>query len=448
MSSSKAPVPTTGIAERVLEHAKRSAEQAEVFLIASEDTPVRFEANHLKQLSTRQTQGIALRIIKNGRIGFAATTAPGDVEGLVAMALDVAPFGAEARFAFPGATPYPDVPVYDEAVLAVSTGTMAQLGQSLIDRIRAEAPDLQCEGSVRHTVQHVRLLTSAGADAEYRRTSFGLHVEGTLVRGTDMLFVGDGDGSCHPITDTSEVERLVLQQLAWARENASPNRTARLPVIFTPQGFASTFIAPLASAFSGRSVHQGSSPIGERRGERVYDERITVIDDATLAFRPSSRIIDDEGVASRRVPLIERGVVRSFLYDLQTAGLAGAQSTGHGERSLTTQPAISPATLVVEAGDTTFDEMVRGIDEGVVVELLMGATQGNVQGGDFSGNVLLGYKIEGGKITGRVKNTMVAGNAHTALAEVMAVGSEGRWLGGSLFVPPIAFSGLSVSVTG
>ncbi len=313
--------------------------------------------------------------------------------------------------------------------------------------MRAEAPDLMCEGSVRRAVQQVRLLTSAGADVSYRKSNFSVHVEGTLVRGTDMLFVGDGDGSCHPITDTKEIERATLQQLTWARETASPCTTGKLPVVFTPQGFAGAFLAPLASAFSGRSVYQDASPIGHRRGERAYDERITIVDDATLAYRPSSRIADDEGVPSRRVPLVERGVIASFLYDLQTAGLAGAESTGHGERSLATQPAIGFGTLTIAAGDRTFDEMVRSIDEGVIVEMLMGATQGNVQGGDFSGNVLLGYKIERGRIAGRVKNTMVAGNVHAALAEVMAVGSEGRWLGGSLFVPPIAFSALSVSVT-
>jgi len=438
----------TAILERVLDLAKRSAEQVEAFSVATEETPVRFEANHLKQLSTRSTQGIALRVIRNGRIGFAASTRPGDIEGLVAMALEVAPFGAEARFAFPGAAVYPDVAVYDPAVPAVATDTMVQLGQSLIDRVRAEAPDLLCEGSVRRATQRVRLLTSAGADVAYERSTFSVHVEGTLVRGTDMLFVGDGDASCHPLTDTTAIERAVLEQLARSRETASPCRPGKLPVIFTPQGFASTFTAPLGSAFSGRSVYQGSSPVGHRRGERAYDERITIVDDSTLAFRPPSRIADDEGVPSRRLPLVERGVVANFLYDLQTAGLAGTASTGHGERSLTTQPAIGFGTLIVEAGDRTFDEMVRGIDEGIVVEMLMGATQGNVQGGDFSGNVLLGYKIEGGRLTGRVKNTMVAGNAHEALADVLAVGSEGRWLGGSLLVPPVAFTGLSVSATG
>jgi PmbA protein len=89
--------------------------------------------------------------------------------------------------------------------------------------------------------------------------------------------------------------------------------------------------------------------------------------------------------------------------------------------------------------------MVRGIKEGLIVEELMGAGQGNVMGGDFSGNVLLGYKIENGEIVGRVKDTIVAGNVHEALRNVLAIGSEARWVGGSVFTPPLLFERLAVS---
>jgi len=210
-------------------------------------------------------------------------------------------------------------------------------------------------------------------------------------------------------------------------------------------GVASALIGPLAIAFSGRMVHQGQSPLVGQLGKEMYVARLSVWDDATLAYRPGSRPFDDEGVASRRIPLIEKGVVRSFMYDLQTAGLAKAESTGSAERSLAAQPSISTSCLLVDEGDVRFAEMVRGVKEGLVVEELMGAGQGNVMGGDFSGNVLLGYKIEGGEITGRVKDTMVAGNVHAALKHVAAIGREARWIGGSVRTPALMFERLTVS---
>ena len=81
---------------------------------------------------------------------------------------------------------------------------------------------------------------------------------------------------------------------------------------------------------------------------------------------------------------------------------------------------------------------------GLVIEELMGAEQGNILGGDFSGNVLLGFKVENGKIVGRVKDTMVSGNVYQLLNDISAVGSDARWLGG-LNTPSLYFPGISVA---
>ncbi|GAH19453.1 unnamed protein product, partial [marine sediment metagenome] len=94
---------------------------------------------------------------------------------------------------------------------------------------------------------------------------------------------------------------------------------------------------------------------------------------------------------------------------------------------------------------TSFDEMVNDIKEGLVIEQLMGATQGNILGGDFSGNVLLGYKVESGKIVGRVKDTMVSGNIHQILKQITAIGSETKWVGGFLNTPPLYCPSVSVA---
>ena len=139
------------------------------------------------------------------------------------------------------------------------------------------------------------------------------------------------------------------------------------------------------------------------------------------------------------------GAAANFIYDLQTAGKAGAQSTGSGERSLSSPPSPSAGVLLVGEGDASLEEMIAGMDEGLIVERLLGAGQSNILGGDFNANVLLGFKVEKGKVKGRVKDTMVAGNVYKALNDVIAVGSEGRWLGGSLYAPPIACANIAVA---
>jgi PmbA protein len=89
--------------------------------------------------------------------------------------------------------------------------------------------------------------------------------------------------------------------------------------------------------------------------------------------------------------------------------------------------------------------MAADIKEGLIIEQLMGGEQGNILGGDFSGNVLLGYKIENGKVSGRVKNTMVYGNVYQLLKDVAAIGNDSRWVGSSLNTPSIYCPQISVA---
>ena len=432
--------------EDILTRAKKVAEAAEVFLVASEETPVRFEANRLKHIQSKQSSYLALRIVRQGKIGYALTTSLDDGQNLVDMAVETAQFGMPAKFEFPVVSAYPDVEIYDTDA-DVPLKEMVELGQKLINTVRGHTPDIVCEADVTKMDIKVKIINSRGGQASYQGSAFSLGIEGSLIRNTDMLFVGESQSSCHPLTDPQSVTDVVIRQLELARNQASVS-TQSLPVIFTPQGVASALISPLMAAFNGKTVLQGASPIGNRLGEPVFDEKLSLWDDPTLDYRPSSRPCDDEGVASQRTPLIEQGVVTNFLYDLQTAGLAGTRSTGSGDRGSGGLPSPSPSAFIIGPGVTTFDEMVGDIKEGLVIEYLMGAGQGNILNGDFSGNVLLGYKVENGKIVGRVKDTMVSGNIYQALKQVAAIGNEARWVGSSVKTPHLYLPGLAVASKG
>jgi PmbA protein len=430
--------------EQILAQAQKAADEAEVFQVSSEETQVRFEANRLKQIQTSQSTNIALRIIKNGRIGYATTTGTGSERELVGNAAETSVFGAEARFRMPAAAEYPPVVIYDAAVEAVPIKDMIRLGEAMIAAVTGHTPGIMCDASLSRGVISMRIINSRGGQASYRKSFFSLDIEGNLISETDMLFVGDSESSCHPLSDPRKVTDPVLRQLDLARNRAKVP-TRQLPVVFTPDGVAGALILPLMSAFSGKTVLEGASPVGDKVGKIVFDERLSLRDDPLVAFRPGSRPCDDEGVPSQSTPLIENGVVAGFLYDLQTAALAGKQSTGNGSRGRGGQPSPSPSAFIVTPGQTSFDVMVADIKEGLVIEQLMGAEQGNILGGDFSGNVLLGYKIENGKMVGRVKDTMVSGNVYQLLKDIASIGSESKWVGGFLQTPPIYCHNLSVS---
>ena len=304
---------------------KAGAQQAEAYQVANEETPVMFEANRLKELNSRHTSGVALRVIADGRIGFASSTRPDDVDDLVTAAMETAPFGPEAHFDFPKQAEAPVVETFDPATEAFAVDDMIEAGQTLIDAVRKVEPELLCDAQLRRVVGEVTLVNSNGANVSYRGSMLMAWLHGSLIRGTDMLFVGDVDASVSPDIDTARIERTVTWQLEHARDLANM-RTAEMPVIFTSSGVADALVMPLTLAFSGRLVQQGQSPLAGKLGDDLYDARLSVHDDATLPMRPASRPFDDEGVASRRTPLIVSGTVRSFMYDLQSAGLAKAQT--------------------------------------------------------------------------------------------------------------------------
>ncbi len=430
--------------DEILERARRVAEEAEVFISTLEETPVEFEADRLKHLQSRQSKTVALRIIKNGRLGYATTTRTDDIGRLVDDAVATAEFGTTARFTFPATSDYPAVNVYDPAIEDVTLEQMVALGQGMIDALKRHTPELLCDASVSRAVCHVSIANSRGGYSSFRQSIFSLFLEGQLVRGTDMLFVGDHASSCRPQLDGSDIIASVRRQLELARQNAEvPTRS--MPVVFTPRGVASTFARPLLAAFNGKAVLEGASPVGNRLGEVVFDRRLSVVDDATLDFRPGSAPCDDEAVPGQRTALVTAGKVTGFLYDLQTAGQAGTSSTGNGHRTQGGQPQPGPSSVIISPGDTSFEEMVAGIDEGLVVDQLMGAGQGNTLGGDFSGNVLLGFKVEQGRLVGRVKNTMVSGNIYQALGEIAAIGNDTRWVAGIVQTPSILCPAIAVA---
>ena len=429
--------------EEILSRAKGGAEQAEVFQVSSRMTAVHFEANRLKQIQTKEGTSTALRLIKRGKVGFAQSNGFIEPEALVNMAMETCQFGTAAKFDFPSPKAYPQVDIFDSQVDEATINDMAELGEQLIAAIKQHTPDLVCEASVTKGITSVHIINSSGGQANYDKSFFDLSLEGVLIQDDDMLFVGDSQSSCHPVLDFKTVAGEVTMQLELAKNNVVAP-TGPMRVILTPRGVASALIAPLVTAFNGKIVLDGVSPLRDKRHKQVFDKRFSFWDDATLPYQIASCPCDDEGVPSQPTPLIDHGVVLQFLYDLQTAALANTQSTGNGSRH-GGLPTPSPSSLVISEGAVSFWDMVRDMKQGLIVDQLIGAEQGNILNGDFSGNVLLGYKVERGEITGRVKDTMVSGNVYHVLGQLEAVGQEARWIGGFLRTPCLYCSSLSVA---
>jgi len=427
--------------QQLLELAGRRAEAADATIKQDETVTLLFESGRLKSTAWAQERGMNLRVVAGGRIGVAGSTAP-DAGALVDSALAAATLGDQVDLLLPAPAPLPSVRTQSPAARTASVADLAALGQGLLERLSRDG--LQVNVTVERSAGSVRVANSRGVEASYEVTSVTLAAEVTRVAGDEILMVGDYHAAADlPGEPTvAALAESIGRRVGWASRSADPPR-GELPVLFTPAGTGALFL-PLRQACLGKAVLRGVSPLGGRIGEQAFDPALTLTDDPWAAGASGSRAIDDEGVTTRRMALIRAGIINGFIYDLETAALAGVPATGHARRATFSKPQAAYSNLLVAPGDSSWDDLVRGISDGLVVDELIGVGQGNVIGGAFSHPVALAYRVIDGEITGRVRDAAVAGNAYELLGRIAGLGRDVEWRG-SLAVPPILLEGVSVA---
>jgi PmbA protein len=394
-------------------------------------------------------------VLAGGRMGVAGTTAAEpDAAALVTRARASAELGEKVELAFPTPSPLslPPNPTFFDRTANASLDDLIRMGRLLVERL--SRPDCQVNVSVEREIADTAVGNSAGARGEYRSTGIAVTADITRISGDDVLMVYDQYvGADMPgDADLEALVRSVETRLTAALKIVAPPDGA-LPVVFTPAGLAAV-VLPLEQALSGKTVLQGSSPLAGKVGERMFDERLSIIDDPLTPGRPASRPVDDECVPSRATGLVEHGAVGRFIYDLETAARAKTQSTGNGRRGVFGKPHIGYTNVLFRMSDVAARHgtpntdlgggLIADIEDGLIVDDLIGVGQGNVISGAFSHPVGLAYRVQRGEVTGRVKDAAVAGNAYELLKRIGGFGSDGRWLG-SRWSPSMLLEGVSVA---
>lgn len=426
----------------ILSELSQWAEGAEVYTVESEASTVSFEANEIKSAQVEETQGIALRAVVNGRLGFTAASGRILGEELVENLLASAQYGDHVPLAFPPSAPGPQVEVYDPSLADVPVSRFVEIGREIIAALLEADEDAKISVDIERGVSYVTLSNSAGAETHQRASDFGLSIHVERVRGDDVLMVYDMVSDISLTDDYREVVARLTRKMKLAKRPAAL-ASGRMPVLFSPTG-AMVLALPIMLATDGENVLRGISPLSNRLGEAIFDPQITLWDDPTLPGRPGSSSHDDEAVPCYRKPLILNGASHAFLYDLKTAALMGAETTGNGARSLFSPPSPSPSNLVMDPGQTPMADLVRGISRGLLVENVLGLGQGNAMSGAFSNTLGLAYAIEGGEIVGRVKDVSIAGNIYQDLREIAALSRESHWVYGHYRMPYILLPQLNV----
>lgn len=425
----------------LIELAGRRSTLADAAEKIDETTTLRFAAG--KPLSSRvsRSHGVNLRVVAEGRMGFAGATDE-DVDGLLERALASARQGEAASVTLPRpAAAVPRVLTHAPRAATATVAELAVLAAMLRDRLAGERAELGI--TVERSIGTIRVANTRGVDAGYDLTLVTLAVEAARVRDGRRVVIG-GRISGVDLPSLGEIESLVArlrQRLAWAERDAKAV-TGRQQVAFLPTAVP-VLLHPLEEALLGKSVLQGASPLARRKGTRVYSELFSLRDNPLLDGRPGSRPVDDEGVVSREVVLVQEGQVEGFLYDLETATRVGVPPTGHGRRSIFAKPQPACTNLVVAPGTASFDDLLRTVGDGILLEEIRGGQSGHAAGGTFAQTATLAWKVEGGEVAGLAQEVTVAGNAHDLLGRVTAAGADPLWIG-PRSLPALVVEGVSV----
>lgn len=426
--------------EKLLTLATQAADQAEVYYEDSSSDSIRFNDAKADKAESSLSSGIALRVIKDGKLGKAHTRNLLDAQALVDQALLAAKNGMQVGFDFPLTKEVVALDTYAPGIESIAKDELIAEGKKTIDYIKARTKG-QVNLGFGYDSGANRVMNSAGTDLAHKHSSFFAYVQ--------MVFPGTGSGLFEFESDkgrcqlsAAKLDKLI--ELFKISENVVTPPTGRMPVIFaesSPYALFSRFLAGISPI----NIYNKVSPLCGRTGEQIVSDKLTL---RQLPHDPelvSSVAFDDEGTPTRDLVLIENGIFKSIITDLNYAHKLNLAPTGNGFLSgISGIVSAQPLNLCLDAGDKSLDEMIASIDKGLIVYSLMGAHSGNILNGEYSVGVASGFYIENGRLVGRVKDCMLTGNAYETLSQVQAVENISHKLA-STRLPALLIDGVSVA---
>lgn len=443
--SAATPDELLAIGDRVLTGA-RPGEQVEAVVVHGRDTEVRVYEGEVESLSSADSSGVGIRVIVDGRQGFAYAGTFDDavLRDALDEARDNATFGTfdeHCGLAEPDGVPLPELDLWRDAAATFATDAKVDLALELERAVRAADPRISGIESVeyvdslfsgaivsttgvrnagRETACYVAAYAMAEADGE-TQTGFGF----SIGREPGVLDVAEAAG------DAAERATRLL--------GATKPPTGRFTVVLDPWVTAQ-LLGILGFALSGESVLKGRSFLADRLGEEVAAPVLTLVDDPTDLRAFSATDSDGEGLATRRNVLIEDGRLAMFVHNAYTARRAGTRSTGSAVRgSFKSTPGVGVQAVSLVPGTRSQAELVAAVGDGVLIADVAGLHSGvNPISGDFSTGAE-GLRIRGGEVAEPLREFTIGSTLQKMLHDVEAVGSDLEFL-------PMSASGVSLVI--
>jgi PmbA protein len=438
---------------RVVEAARRAgATEADAFAERSRRATVRVRDGEIEDLTQATSKGVGLRVVVDGRLGFASTSdfSQGALDRFVRGAVALARSAArDPCNRLPDAAQLGGrngvMALYDDAVASLAPEWKIEASREMERAARAEDPRIVAFDSVGagEYVAEAAIASTAGLVDGYRGTYVYLYAV-PVARGDDgqlqTSYWVDYQRKLADLETPEHVGRVAARR-AVRMVGARKPKTTRVPVVLEPM-MAASFIAGLAGALSGDLVVKKATFLDGKLGQRIAPQNVSVVDDPLLSGGVASTPFDGDGLATRRLDLVTGGVLQRFLYDAYTARKAKTRSTASAQRGYSGLPSIGTTNLYLAKGGADAGSIVRGVKEGLYVTAMLGRGLNTVTG-EYSRGAN-GLWIRDGELAEPVQEVTVAGHMIDMLRSIDAVGDDLDFRG-AVGAPTIRFSELTVS---
>ncbi|MGE3835464.1 MAG: TldD/PmbA family protein [Acidimicrobiia bacterium] len=429
-----------------------SGEEVEAFVGRRRRTTVGVRKGEVETVEQATTAGIGVRVVVDGRQGFAyaGSLDPDAVTLALAEARDNAAFATpdDANgLARPDGVAPVALPGVDEALAAI--GTDRRIALALAVERAALATDPRVTGlrsaSWSDVVAESAVVASTGvraADAAsfWSASADVLVGDGTEVQESYGVRVGRSLDEEPDVEGAGREGAEKALALLGARQPAS----RRVTVVLDPHVVGS-FVSLIGQTLLGDAVLKGRSPFADRLGDAIAAPGLTFVDDPTDPESPGAGRFDGEGLATRRNALVAGGHLQGFLHSTWSARRAGAASTASAVRDYASTPRAGTQALAIAVGDDDLDALLAGVADGIFVEGVSGLHSGtNPVSGDFSVGVT-GRVIRGGGLAEPIREATIASTLQRMLLDVVGIGSERVWLPGGTGAVALAIEGISLS---
>lgn len=425
-------------ARSIVERA-RGEEEVEAFLTHSRDFEVKAYQGEAETVSSAEPRGAGVRVLTGGRVGFAFTTALDD-EGLSAV-VDQARANASSAdpdeaVAFAAPATFEELPeLMDASQVDVSPQEKVAFAVALERATSGADARVRTveEAGYSDSDSEIAVANSRGVEGSYRRTDAWCYSVAIAADGDDTQ-VGFEFALERGLAalDADEVAARSAAR-AVAVLGASKIPSARMPVVFEPYT-AGQFLAVMGGALTAEAVQKGRSLFAGKVGHQIAADVVTLLDDGRAQGAPGAAPWDAEGTPTQATPVIESGVLRSYLYDIPSARREQRSSTGNAARAgFRSGPGPSPSNMSFLSTGHSRNEVLAQAGRALVVQDFHGVHSGaNPISGDFSVGAT-GHLLEGGELARPVKEVTIAAPMLEILAGIAAVADDRRWLpfGGS-----------------